>query len=119
MELENAIVRGCGYCVSSLLKAPLSIRKHRPFLIDDDRKEENAMRKVILQEFLTLDGLAAGPNDSVDYVPASTKGDESFGREQIKLMDNIDTILLGRLTYQMFAAHWPKITKRKRKTICG
>lgn len=25
------------------------------------------MRKVILQEFVTLDGLAAGPNDRVDY----------------------------------------------------
>lgn len=32
-----------------------------------------SMRKVILQEFITLDGLAAGPNDSVDYVPASPK----------------------------------------------
>ena len=31
------------------------------------------MRKVILQEFLTLDGLAAGQNDSVDFVPASTR----------------------------------------------
>ena len=39
------------------------------------------MRRVILQEFVTLDGLAAGPKDSVEYVPASMKGDESFGRE--------------------------------------
>lgn len=44
------------------------------------------MPKVILQEFLTLDGLAAGPNDSVDFVAASTEGDESFGEEQVKLM---------------------------------
>jgi len=53
------------------------------------------MRKVILQEFITLDSLAAGPNDSVDFVPASTQGDESFGEEQFKLMSSVDTILLG------------------------
>jgi dihydrofolate reductase len=73
------------------------------------------MRKVILQEFLTLDSLAAGPNDNVDYVPASTEGDKSFGREQMKLMNTADMILLGRVTYQMFADHWPKITKGKEK----
>jgi dihydrofolate reductase len=79
--------------------------------------KDKLMRKVILQEFLTLDGLAAGPNDSVDYVPASTKGDKSFGEEQVKLMDSIDTILLGRVTYQMFAGYWPNVTKGKEKAF--
>ena len=41
------------------------------------------MRKVILQEFVTLDGLAAGPNDSTDFVPNSTRGDHSLGQEQL------------------------------------
>jgi dihydrofolate reductase len=79
--------------------------------------EESPMRKVILQEFITLDSLAAGPNDSVDFVPASTKGDKSFGREQVKLMNTVDTILLGRKTYQMFAGYWPKVTKGKEKVF--
>ena len=69
------------------------------------------MRKVILQEFVTLDGLAAGPNDSVDFVPASTRGDHTFGREQLAFIDTIDTILLGRVTYQMFAGYWPQVTE--------
>jgi dihydrofolate reductase len=69
------------------------------------------MRNVILQEFVTLDGLAAGPNDSVDFVPASTRGDQAFGREQLALMDSIDAILLGRVTYQMFAGYWPQVTE--------
>jgi dihydrofolate reductase len=68
------------------------------------------MRKVILQEFVTLNGLASGPNDSVDFVPAATAGDQSFGRRQMGFMDSIDTILLGRVTYEMFAAHWPNVT---------
>ena len=59
------------------------------------------MRKLILQEFITLDGLAAGPNDSVDFVPASTRGDRSFGQEQSALIDAIGTILLGRVTYRI------------------
>jgi dihydrofolate reductase len=73
------------------------------------------MRKVILQEFITLDSLAAGPKDNVDFVPGSTQGDESFGKEHMKLLNSVDTILLGRVTYQMFAGHFPKITKGKEK----
>jgi dihydrofolate reductase len=67
------------------------------------------MRNVILQEFVTLNGLAAGPNNSVDFVPASTSGDQSFGREQLAFFETIDTIVLGRVTYQMFAGYWPKV----------
>lgn len=69
------------------------------------------MRKVILQEFVTLNGLAAGANGSVDFVPAATQGDQRFGREQLALMDGIDTILLGRVTYRMFAGYWPNVTE--------
>ena len=65
------------------------------------------MRKLILQEFVTLEGFAAGPNNSVDFVPAATKDDKSFGREQLALMDEVDAIVLGRLTYEMFAGYWP------------
>ena len=65
------------------------------------------MRKLILQEFVTLEGFAAGPGNSVDFVPAATKDDRSFGREQLALMDEVDAILLGRLTYEMFAGYWP------------
>ena len=68
------------------------------------------MRKVILQEFVSLDSLAAGPDGNVDFVPKSTQGDRSFGVRQRAFIDAIDTILLGRATYQMFAAHWPKVT---------
>jgi dihydrofolate reductase len=74
-----------------------------------------SMRKVILQEFVTLDGLAAGPNNSVDFVPRSTRDDRSFGTEQVELMDTIDTILLGRLTYSMFAGYWPNVTAGEEK----
>jgi dihydrofolate reductase len=73
------------------------------------------MRKVILQEFISLDGLAAGPDDNVDFVPASTQGDQRFGQAQTVLMDGIDTILLGSRTYRMFAGHWPNVTEGDEK----
>ena len=68
------------------------------------------MRNIILQEFVTLDGLAAGPNASVDFVPASTRDDRSFEQQQLGFAETIDTILLGRVTYGMFAKYWPTAT---------
>lgn len=65
------------------------------------------MRKVVLQEFVSIDGMAAGPKDTVDFIPASTQADSSFGREQLVLMDTVDTLVLGRVTYQMFVGYWP------------
>ena len=73
------------------------------------------MRRVILQEFVSLDGMAAGPNNSVDFVPASTAGDQAFGRRQLQFMDSIDTILLGRVTYDLFVEYWPTVTSGDEK----
>jgi dihydrofolate reductase len=75
------------------------------------------MKKLILQEFVSLDGLAAGPDDSVEFVPASMTGDKGFGRDQLALMDTIDAILLGRVTYEMFASHWPNVTEGEDKVF--
>jgi dihydrofolate reductase len=68
------------------------------------------MRQVILQEFVSLDGLAAGANASVDFIPTATKDDHSFEQHQLQFARTIDTILLGRVTYQMFAGYWPTAT---------
>ena len=68
-------------------------------------------RKLIVQEFVSLDGLAAGPNDDVSFVPASMQGDQRFGREQVALVNECDTLVLGRVTYQMFKGYWPGVVK--------
>ena len=68
------------------------------------------MRKLILQEFVSANGLASGGNDSVDFVPGATQGDRSFGDRQLAFIDSVDTMLLGRVTYEMFAAFWPNVT---------
>ena len=68
------------------------------------------MRKLILQDFVSLDGYASGPNGNVDFVPATTQGDQSFDQAQLEFTKTIDTILLGRVTYQLFADYWPNAT---------
>jgi dihydrofolate reductase len=62
------------------------------------------VRKVIASPFVTLDGFIAGPDGELDW----SVGDEAFDREQLPaLLDRVDAILLGRLTYQALAAYWP------------
>ena len=68
------------------------------------------MKTVILQEFVSVDGFAATADGNVDFIPASNQGDQPFGEHQMRFMDSIDTILLGRVTYEMFAAYWPNVT---------
>ena len=68
------------------------------------------MRKLILQEFVSANGLASGANDSTDFVPGATQGDRSFGDRQLAFIDSVDTMLLGRVTYEMFAGFWPNVT---------
>ena len=78
-------------------------------------RRRDTIRKVVLQEFVSVDGLVAGANDSVDFIPASTRVDPSFGQQQVDLMDTIDTLLLGRVTYGAFAGFWPNVTDRPEK----
>jgi dihydrofolate reductase len=73
------------------------------------------MRKVIVQEIVSLDGYAAGPNGDINFIPASTQGDQRWGAEQSALMDTLDTLLLGRVTYQMFSGFWPAVTQGEEK----
>ena len=67
-------------------------------------------RKVIAQAFVSLDGFAAGPKGDVAFIPASMQGDRRFGQEQVGFMDQCDTMLLGRVTYEMFRGYWPSVT---------
>ena len=62
------------------------------------------MRQVVVTEFLSLDGVMEEPAWSAPYWNddiAKFKGSEQ---------DTSDTLLLGRVTYQGFAAAWPQST---------
>jgi dihydrofolate reductase len=72
------------------------------------------MRKVVVQQFVTLDGYAAGPNGELDFVAESgASADPTSGpfvEKQLAFVESVDTILLGAVTYRMFAEYWPDQT---------
>jgi dihydrofolate reductase len=69
------------------------------------------VRRVVVQQFVTLDGYAAGPNGELDFVTeagaASDPTSGPFIDDQLAFIESLDTILLGAVTYRMFAAYWP------------
>jgi dihydrofolate reductase len=70
--------------------------------IDSERQKENIMRKVVVTEFMSLDGVMEEPGWTFKYWNdeiAKFKGEESSAS---------DALLLGRVTYQGFAAAWPE-----------
>lgn len=66
------------------------------------------MRRVILQDFVSLDGFAADRNGTTEFFQniSGREGDE-INQEQLKFIQSIDTILLGANTYKMFVEYWP------------
>ncbi|ONI76486.1 deaminase [Kribbella sp. ALI-6-A] len=74
--------------------------------------------KVVLTEFVTLDGVSQGPGSPTeDMSDGFTAGgwlvpflDETFIRRTSQWLGLADGLLLGRRTYEAFARDWPQIT---------
>ncbi|MFI5713253.1 dihydrofolate reductase family protein [Kribbella sp. NPDC051620] len=67
------------------------------------------MRRLIFQEFVTLDGYAAGPGDSLDFFTTVTDQSDD---DNLALLESVDTMLLGATTYRLFVDYWPTATDR-------
>ncbi len=76
------------------------------------------MRKIVVQEFITLDGVMQAPggpeedeSGSFKYggwtAPYFREADDVAGDFMTKWMQSTD-ILLGRKTFDIFAAYWPE-----------
>ena len=65
------------------------------------------MRKIVLTEWVSLDGYTSGPNNDMSYVGESF--DEEMGQYEGTIITTGDTLLLGRLTYESFAGSWPYV----------
>jgi dihydrofolate reductase len=61
------------------------------------------MRKIIFQMMVSLDGYFEGGNKELDWHLV----DEEFNEYASALLDSVDTILFGRVTYQLMASYWP------------
>ena len=61
------------------------------------------MRKILAFLVTTVDGYYEGPNQEFDW-PVVDEEFNEFGLEQL---DEIGTLLFGRVTYQGMASYWP------------
>jgi dihydrofolate reductase len=79
---------------------------------------EGEQMKLIVGAFLSLDGVMqapGGPDEDREggfdlggwLVPYA---DEDMGKFMVESITSTDAFLLGRKTYEIFAAHWPKVT---------
>lgn len=63
------------------------------------------MRKIIASENVSLDGYFAGPNGEIDWFESSRDMEiEEYVNEGL---NSVDTLLFGRVTYELMASYWP------------
>jgi dihydrofolate reductase len=71
------------------------------------------MRKLIISEFVTLDGVMQGPGNDEPGFPRGGWNppymDEEAGQYKLDELLAADVMLLGEETYRRFAASWPQI----------
>ncbi len=73
------------------------------------------MRKLVILEFMTLDGVIQAPGGPKEDTSGGFMyggwsfghGDDVVGEEMGKQMSEPFDLLLGRKTYEIFAAYWP------------
>jgi dihydrofolate reductase len=61
------------------------------------------MRKIISFLVATVDGYYEGPNQEFDWPIV----DEEFNEFAVQQLEEVDTLLFGRVTYQGMAGYWP------------
>jgi dihydrofolate reductase len=63
------------------------------------------MKKLIVQEWISLDGYATDKDSKLDFFAPSVR--ETYSDDYFKsFLNDIDCILMGRKTYEQFAAVW-------------
>jgi dihydrofolate reductase len=61
------------------------------------------MGKIIVFNLTSLDGYYEGPNREIDWHHV----DEEFNNFSIEQLNNADTLIFGRVTYELMASYWP------------
>lgn len=72
------------------------------------------MRKLILEEWVSLDGYVTDKNEELGFFTNLTAEQNKYSDiDQLKFLETIDAILLGRKTYELFVDFWPGATTDK------
>jgi dihydrofolate reductase len=68
------------------------------------------MRKLIVQQWVTVDNIAAEEDGGLSFVsgePFSEKTDPAFKASVMGFIDSVDTMILGANTYAQSKDYWP------------
>ncbi|MEU8797292.1 dihydrofolate reductase family protein [Spirillospora sp. NPDC048819] len=68
------------------------------------------MRKLIVQQWVTVDNIAAEEDGGLSFVsgePFSEKSDPAFKASVMGFIDSVDTMILGANTYAQSKDYWP------------
>lgn len=72
------------------------------------------MRKIIVTEFITLDGVVEAPGGNETPHPHGgwqfSYNASETGQYKVDELASVDTLLLGKNTYELFAGYWPNQT---------
>jgi dihydrofolate reductase len=71
------------------------------------------MRKVNFQMLVSLDGFFEGPQHEIDWHTV----DDEYNRYAWDICSHSDTLLFGRITYELMAAYWPSAQALKEDPI--
>jgi dihydrofolate reductase len=66
------------------------------------------MGKIIVSNYVTLDGYFAGPNGEIDWFV----WDKELAEASKELLNSMDTLLFGRVTYELMASYWPTVSSQ-------
>jgi dihydrofolate reductase len=61
------------------------------------------MRKLFEFNLVTLDGYFEGPNRDISWHNV----DAEFNEYAVDMLNSVDTLLFGRVTYELMAGYWP------------
>jgi dihydrofolate reductase len=61
------------------------------------------MKQIIVQEMVSVDGFFAGPEGEIDWHVV----DGEFNDYAAGVLSSVDTLIFGRVTYDLMAGYWP------------